>query len=162
MSRHIKGLSRSQATLFPEVRMKRFLEMRGADGGPWRRLCALPAFWVGLLYDDAALEAAWSLVKGWSAEERQQLREGVIKGAMHTKTPDGRTVRDLAKDILDISSAGLKSRKKLDSFGEDETHFLNALKTTVETGVTPAEEMLAKFNGEWGGNIDPVFKEYAY
>ncbi|MEH6402259.1 MAG: glutamate--cysteine ligase [Sneathiella sp.] len=149
-------------TLFPEVRMKRFLEMRGADGGPWRRLCALPAFWVGLLYDDAALEAAWSLVKGWSAEERQQLREGVIKNAMHTKTPDGRTVRDLARDILDISSAGLKSRKKLDSFGEDETHFLNALKTTVETGVTPAEEMLAKYNGEWGGNIDPVFKDYAY
>jgi len=149
-------------TLFPEVRMKRFLEMRGADGGPWRRLCALPAFWVGLLYDDAALEAAWSLVKGWNTEERQLLRDGVIKGAMHTKTPDGRTVRDLARDILEISSAGLKARKKLDSFGEDETHFLNALKTTVETGITPAEEMLAKYNGDWGGSIDPVFKEYAY
>lgn len=149
-------------TLFPEVRMKRFLEMRGADGGPWRRLCALPAFWVGLLYDDAALEAAWSLVKNWSAEERQALRDGVIKNAMHTKTPDGRTVRELAHDILEISSAGLKARKKLDSFGEDETHFLNALKTTVETGVTPAEEMLAKFHGEWGGNIDPVFKDYSY
>ncbi len=149
-------------TLFPEVRMKRFLEMRGADGGPWRRLCALPAFWVGLLYDDAALNSAWDLVKNWTAEERQTLREGVISQAMNTKTPDGRTVRDLATDILEISSAGLAARKKLDSFGEDETHFLNALKTTVEMGVTPAEEMLALYNGKWEQNVDPVFKDYAY
>ncbi|MEP3244386.1 MAG: glutamate--cysteine ligase [Sneathiella sp.] len=149
-------------TLFPEVRMKRFLEMRGADGGPWRRLCALPAFWVGLLYDEAALEAAWDLVKNWTAEERQALREGVITQAMNTPTPDGRTVRDLAKDVLEISSAGLKARKRLDSFGEDETHFLNALKTIVETGVTPAEELLALYNGEWKGSVDPVYRDFAY
>ncbi|MBL4908212.1 MAG: glutamate--cysteine ligase [Sneathiella sp.] len=149
-------------TLFPEVRMKRFLEMRGADGGPWRRLCALPAFWVGLLYDDAALEAAWDLVKDWTAEDRQSLRDGVITTALNTKTPDGRTVLDLASDLLDISTAGLVARKKLDSFGEDEAHFLNALKTTIETGVTPAEEMLALYNGKWGQTIDPAYSEYSY
>ena len=149
-------------TLFPEVRMKRFLEMRGADGGPWRRLCALPAFWVGLLYDDASLDAAWDLVKNWTAEERQNLRDGVITQAMSTPTPDGRTVRELARDVLEISSAGLKARKRLDSFGEDETHFLNALITTVETGVTPAEELLDLFKGEWKGSVDPVFRDFAY
>ncbi len=149
-------------TLFPEVRMKRFLEMRGADGGPWRRLCALPAFWVGILYDQGALDAAWDLVKNWTDAERQAMRDGVITGALNTPVPGGRTMRDLAKEVLEIASAGLKARKRLDSFGEDEVHFLNALKTTVESGITPAEEMLARFNGEWGGNIDPVYKEYAY
>ncbi len=149
-------------TLFPEVRMKRFLEMRGADGGPWRRLCALPAFWVGLLYDEGALDAAWDLVKGWSTEDRHTMRTDVITHALTTKTPDGRTMRELAASVLEIASAGLKARKRLDSFGEDEVHFLNALKTTVETGVTPADEMLARFHGEWNGNVDPVYKEYAY
>ena len=149
-------------TLFPEVRMKRFLEMRGADGGPWRRLCALPAFWVGVLYDQGALDAAWDLVKNWTAADRQAMRDGVITGALNTPIPGGRTMRDLAKEVLEIASAGLKARKRLDSFGEDEVHFLNALKTTVESGITPAEEMLARYNGEWGGIIDPVYKEYAY
>ena len=149
-------------TLFPEVRMKRFLEMRGADGGPWRRLCALPAFWVGLLYDEGALDAAWDLVKGWTADERLQMRNDVITHALHTKVPGGGDLRGLATEVLKIASAGLKARKRLDSFGEDEVHFLNALKTTVESGITPAEEMLARYHGDWGGNIDPVYKEYAY
>ncbi|WP_025898136.1 glutamate--cysteine ligase [Sneathiella glossodoripedis] len=149
-------------TLFPEVRMKRFLEMRGADGGPWRRLCALPAFWVGLLYDETALDAAWDLVKNWSNEERQQMREDVVVHALATRVPGGRDMRDLAREVLKIASAGLNARKRLDSFGEDEEHFLNALKNIVENGVTPAEELLAKFNGEWAGNIDQVFREYAY
>jgi glutamate--cysteine ligase len=149
-------------TLFPEVRMKRFLEMRGADGGPWRRLCALPALWVGLLYDDAALESAWSLVKGWTAEDRHRMREDVISSALKTKTPDGRTMRELAAEVLEIATGGLKARKRLDSFGEDETHFLNALKTTVETGMTPADEMLKKYYGEWKESTDPAFKDYAY
>ncbi len=149
-------------TLFPEVRMKRFLEMRGADGGPWRRLCALPALWVGLLYDGAALDAAWDLVKTWSAEDRQRLREDVITKALKTEMPDGRSMQAFASDVLDIASSGLKARKRMDSFGDDETHFLNALKTTVETGQTPAEEMLEKFHGDWNEKIDPVFTEYAY
>ncbi|PHQ69016.1 MAG: glutamate--cysteine ligase [Sneathiella sp.] len=149
-------------TCFPEVRMKRFLEMRGADGGPWRRLCALPAFWVGLLYNDGALDAAWDLVKNWTAEDRQRIREDVITSALGTEMPDGRSMRDFAGEILDIATAGLKARKRMDSFGDDETHFLNALKTTVELGKTPAEEMLEKFHGEWGEKIDPVFTDYAY
>ncbi len=149
-------------TLFPEVRMKRFLEMRGADGGPWRRLCALPALWVGLLYDNTALDSAWDLVKGWSSEDRQRLREDVITKALKTEMPDGRTMRDFASEILDVASSGLKARKRMDSFGDDETHFLNALKTTVETGQTPAEEMLEKFHSDWQEKIDPVFTEYAY
>jgi len=149
-------------TLFPEVRMKRFLEMRGADGGPWRRLCALPAFWVGLLYDQSALDAAWDLVKGWTAQERDAMRYGVITDALRTEVPGGGSMRELAAEVLEIASAGLKARKRLDSFGEDEVHFLNALKTTVETGITPAEEMLAHFNGKWNGCIDQVYKEYAY
>ncbi len=149
-------------TLFPEVRMKRFLEMRGADGGPWRRLCALPALWVGLLYDDAALDAAWDLVKNWTAEERQALREDVVKTALRTEIPGGRTIQDLSKEVLEIASEGLKARKRLDSFGEDEVHFLNALKNTVESGKTPADELLECYHGKWNGNIDPIFKEYAY
>ncbi|MCF8467178.1 MAG: glutamate--cysteine ligase [Sneathiella sp.] len=149
-------------TLFPEVRMKRFLEMRGADGGPWRRLCALPAFWVGLLYDDAALESAWDLVKNWTAEDRQRIREDVITHALKTIMPDGRTMQSLASDVLEIATVGLNARKRLDSFGENESHFLNALKTIVKMGKTPAEEMLERYHGAWGGKIDPVFKEYAY
>ena len=149
-------------TLFPEVRMKRFLEMRGADGGPWRRLCALPALWVGLLYDDDALDAACDLVKGWTAEDRQRIRNDVYTMALKTPMPDGRRMQELAVEVLDIAAAGLKARKRLDSFGEDESHFLNALKTIVKQGRTPAEEMLERFNGEWKENIDPVFREYAY
>ncbi len=149
-------------TLFPEVRMKRFLEMRGADGGPWRRLCALPAFWVGLLYDDDALDAAWDLVKHWTAEDRQRMRDEVYTKALKTEVPDGRTMLEFSSDILDIATAGLKARKRLDSFGEDESHFLNALRTIIRQGRTPAEELLERFHGEWKGSVDPVFREYAY
>jgi len=149
-------------TLFPEVRMKRFLEMRGADGGPWRRLCALPAFWVGLLYDDTALDAAWDLVKDWTAEDRQRIRDDVITHALSTELPNGRQMQELAAEVLEIASSGLKARKRMDSFGEDESHFLNALKTIVKLRKTPAEEMLERFHGDWKENIDPVFTEYAY
>lgn len=149
-------------TLFPEVRMKRFLEMRGADGGPWRRLCALPAFWVGLLYNETALDSAWDLIKNWTVEDRQRLREDVITSALHTKMPDGRSMTEFSKELLDIATAGLRARKRMDSFGDDETHFLNALKATVDMNKTPAEEMLEKFHGEWQEKIDPVFTEYAY
>src|SRR5947208_8192858 len=98
------------STIFPEVRLKRFLEMRGADGGPWRRLPAHPAFWVGILYDDASLDAAWDLVKDWTAEERQTLRDDVprlgFKAAIR-----GRSVLELARQSLDLADAGLKRRK---------------------------------------------------
>src|SRR5690606_35060382 len=86
-------------TLFPEVRMKRFLEMRGADGGRWRRICALPSFWVGLLYDQSALDAAWDLVKTWTAEERQELRDSVPAAALDAKFCRGK-VRDIALEAV--------------------------------------------------------------
>lgn len=149
-------------TLFPEVRMKRFLEMRGADGGPWRRLCALPAFWVGLLYDQGALDAAWDLVKDWTAAQRQALRDDVVGQALQAQVPDGRSVQEFSSQILDIAGSGLKARKSLDSFGEDETHFLNILRNVVESGVTPAEEMLNLYHGDWNKSVEPVFDEYAY
>jgi glutamate--cysteine ligase len=149
------------STIFPEVRLKRYLEMRGADAGPWRRLPALPAFWVGILYDDASLDAAWDLVKGWSAQERQALRDDVPRGGFAAKIR-GRTMLDLAKDCLALSEAGLKRRKYLDSEGRDETRYLAPLREFVARGITPAEELLEKYRGPWGGSVDPVFTEYAY
>ncbi|MEN8195010.1 MAG: glutamate--cysteine ligase [Pseudomonadota bacterium] len=148
-------------TAFPEVRLKHFLEMRGADGGPWRRICALPALWVGLLYDDAALDAAWNLCRDWSMDEREMLRNEAPRTALKTKFRNG-TMQDLAKDVLAIASDGLKARADHDTFGEDEAHFLNALHEIAESGITPAEELLDAYENRWNGNIEPLFDEYAY
>ncbi len=149
------------STIFPEVRLKRYLEMRGADGGPWRRLPALPAFWVGLLYDDDCLEAAWDMVKDWTAAERQKLRDEVPHLGF-AATVRGRSLLDLAKQCLVLADAGLKRRKRLNSRGEDETRFLVPLVDIVERGKTPAEMLLDQFHGAWRGNIDRVFEEHAY
>jgi glutamate--cysteine ligase len=148
-------------TAFPEVRLKHFLEMRGADGGPWRRLCALPALWVGLLYDDAALDAAWNLCRDWSMDEREMLRNEAPRTALKTKFRNG-TMQDLAKDVLAIAKDGLKARATHDTFGDDEAHFLSALYEIAESGITPAEELLDAYENRWGGNIEPLFDEYAY
>ncbi len=148
-------------TAFPEVRMKKFLEMRGADGGPWNRLCALPAFWVGLLYDDAALDAAWDLVKDFSMQERNALRDGVPRQAL--KLPfRGGSVRDLALEALKISAAGLRRRARHNDNGADESIFLATLIESAQDNLTPAERKLALFHGEWKGSVDPVFREFAY
>jgi glutamate--cysteine ligase len=148
-------------TIFPEVRLKRFIEMRGADGGPWRRLCALPALWVGLLYDSTALDAAWDLVKTWSAEERQTLRDAVPRTAL--KTPfRNRTVQDVAREVVAIAHDGLKRRAYGYGGEADETRFIEELVEIAETGVTPAEFLLDQFNGPWQGDIDHVFAECAY
>merc|ERR1712039_178955 len=112
------------STAFPEVRLKSFLEMRGADGGPWSRICALPAFWVGLLYDDGALDAAWDLVKGWSMEERERLRNEVPRQALATRSPDGGTLQDLGREVLKIAHSGLKARARLNASGDNETGYL--------------------------------------
>ena len=148
-------------TAFPEVRMKKFLEMRGADGGPWGRLCALPAFWVGLLYDDAALDAAWDLVKDFSMAERNALRDGVPKHALKTPFRAG-TLRDIAIEALKIAHAGLRRRAKADACGTDESGFIEPLLDIADAGETPAERKLALFHGEWNGSVDPVFREFAY
>ena len=148
-------------TIFPEVRLKTFLEMRGADSGPWSRLCALPAFWAGIFYCDAALEAAWSLVKTWTAEDRESIRRAVP--VLGLKAPiRGAKAQDIAQQALAIARQGLKSRAKLDAAGEDETHFLADLDDIAATGVTPAERLLERYNTEWGRDVRAVFEACAY
>ncbi|WP_112663293.1 glutamate--cysteine ligase [Microvirga flavescens] len=149
------------STLFPEVRLKRYLEMRGADVGGPTHVVALSAFWVGLLYDRAALDAAWDLVKGWTAEEREQVRRDVPKLALGA-TIAGRSVRDVARDALAIAKAGLKSRAFIDASGHDETHHLAYLDEIVSSGRTSAERLLERFHGEWKGSVLPAFRECVY
>jgi glutamate--cysteine ligase len=147
------------STAFPEVRLKSFLEMRGADGGPWNRICALPALWVGLLYDDAALDSAWDLVKGWSMEQRETLRDAVPLLALDAPIPGGGKLHDLAKDALEIARAGLAARGRLNDGGDNETGFLAPLHEIVDSGRVPAQVLLDKFHGEWGGDISRVYEE---
>src|SRR5262249_52292350 len=149
------------STIFPEVRLKRYLEMRGADGGPWQRLPALPAFWAGVLYDDGSLDAAWELVRGWSAAERQQLRDDVPKLGLKTRIA-GRTALELANAALALAQSGLARRRRLDPGGHDESRYLRQIQEYVARGITPAEELLEKFNGPWQHSVEPVFREYAY
>jgi len=157
----LRDWSDHMTTAFPEVRLKQYLEMRGADGGPWNRLCALPAFWVGLLYDDVALDAAWDLVKDFSMAERHALRDGVPKHAL--KLPfRGAGVRDLALEALKISAHGLQRRARKNRNGADESIFLSPLIEFAEANETAAERKLALFHGRWNGDIDHVFREYAY
>ena len=149
------------STLFPDVRLKRFLEMRGADGGPWRRICALPAFWVGLLYDDEALGAAEALVKPWTVEETQVLRDAAPRLGLDSEI-GGRTLHTVARDVLEISRLGLQNRKCLNVDGFDEAHFLAPLEEIVARGTTDAQEMLAAWHTRWDHSVEPLFTEYAY
>jgi glutamate--cysteine ligase len=148
-------------TIFPEVRLKKYLEMRGADSGPWRRLCALPAFWVGILYDQSSLDAAWDLVKDWTAEERQSLRDAVPRQALNA-TIRSRTIRSIARDALSIARAGLERRGETGCKGNSEAAFLDILDETVASGKTAAENLLDLYHGPWGGNVDRVFRDFAY
>ncbi|SHJ02675.1 glutamate--cysteine ligase [Wenxinia saemankumensis] len=151
-------------TVFPEARAKKFIEMRGADGGPWRRLCALPAFWVGLTYDPGALDAAWDLVKGFDAETRDGLRVAAAVDGLQG-TANGVRLHDLAREAVAIADAGLRARARPGSGGlvPDETHFLNALKESVESGQTPADELLERYRGAWGEELRPmIYREYSY
>ncbi|OSQ50983.1 glutamate--cysteine ligase [Marivita geojedonensis] len=150
-------------TIFPEARLKKFIEMRGADGGPWRRLCALPAFWVGLTYDQSALDAAWDLVKGWDAETRDALRVAASVDGLQAEV-NGIRMHDLAREALAISEAGLVARARPGAGGlvPNETHFLNALKESVETGKTLADELIDHYNGDWNGDISRIYSEYSY
>jgi glutamate--cysteine ligase len=148
-------------TVFPEVRLKRFLEMRGADGGPWRRLCALPALWTGLLYDQGALDAAWDLVKDWTPAEHDALRLGVPRRALKTQFR-GKPLQELAKQVVEIARGGLQARGRKDRWGENETHFLDALSHIADSGVTPAEELLESYETRWNKSVDPIFTEHAY
>ncbi|KAK3005758.1 hypothetical protein RJ639_017570 [Escallonia herrerae] len=135
-------------TIFPEVRLKRYLEMRGADGGPWRRLCALPAFWVGILYDEVSLQSVLDMTADWTLEERQMLRNKVPESGLKTPFRDG-LLRHIAEDVVKLAKDGLERR------GFKETGFLNEVAEVVRTGVTPAEKLLELYNGKWGQSVDP-------
>ena len=157
----LRDWSDHMTTAFPEVRLKKYLEMRGADAGPWGRLCALSAYWVGLLYDDAALDAAWDLVKDFSLVERHALRDGVPKQALKLPFRNG-TVQDLAAESVKIALNGLRRRARLNGDGQDESRFLDPLVEILHAGETAAERKLALYHGAWQGSVDPVFREFAY
>jgi glutamate--cysteine ligase len=146
------------STAFPEVRLKSFLEMRGADGGPWSRICALPAFWVGLLYDQRALDAAWDLVKDWSMEEREALRTDAPRLGLQAAIPGGGTLRDLGREVLDIAHAGLAARARLNASGDNETGYLETLDEIVKSGKVPAQRLLDAYYNEWGEDVTRVYK----
>ncbi|MGJ8544225.1 MAG: glutamate--cysteine ligase [Sulfitobacter sp.] len=150
-------------TAFPEARMKKFIEMRGADGGPWRRLCALPAFWVGLMYDQEALDGAWDLVKNWTPAQHDALRTAASIDGLQAQV-SGINMHDVAREAVALADIGLKNRARAGAGGlvPDETHFLNALKESIESGKVPADELLEKYHGEWGGDLSRIYGEYSY
>jgi len=148
-------------TAFPEVRLKRYLEMRGADGGPWSRLCALPALWVGLLYDPGILDQAWEMIKDWTPQDHDHLRAMVPQMALSTPFKDG-TLGDVALEVLELAHQGLVRRKRLDGVGLDESRFLKPLFQIAESGLTPAEDLLFAYERRWKECVDPIFREYAY
>ncbi|MES3055388.1 glutamate--cysteine ligase [Sphingomonas faeni] len=150
------------STAFPEVRLKTFLEMRGADGGPWNRICALPALWVGLLYDQGALDAAWDLVKDWTIDERQALRDAVPKLGLNAPIAGGGKLRDIAGQVLDIAGAGLSARARFNRAGDNETGFLAPLREIVRSGKVPAEVLLERYNGVWNGDVSKVYDEASF
>jgi glutamate--cysteine ligase len=150
------------STAFPEVRLKTFLEMRGADGGPWNRICALPALWVGLLYDQGALDAAWDLVKDWTIDERQSLRDAVPKLALDAPIAGGGKLRDIAGQVLDIAGAGLSARARFNRAGDNESGFLDPLREIVRSGKVPAEVLLDRYNGIWNGDVSKVYDEASF
>jgi glutamate--cysteine ligase len=157
----MKDWSDHLTTIFPEVRLKTYLEMRGCDSGPSRRLCALPALFTGILYNQSALDAAWDLVKHWTEAERQALRNEVPRQGLKAKVR-GRTVQDVARDVLALSRAGLMARNEQGCKGKTEAAFLDVLDETAATGKTAAENLLELYHSSWNGNIDRVFRDYAY
>jgi glutamate--cysteine ligase len=158
---HMGDWTDHMTTNFPEVRLKKYLEMRGTDGGPWRNLCALPAYWVGVFYDTDSQAAAWDMVKDWSIEEQAKMRDEVPAEGLKAKFR-GRTVQDLAKETLVIANAGLKRRARLDAAGNDESGFLDTLRSIADSGRTPAEDLLEAYETRWGGKVDPVYEELRY
>ena len=147
------------STAFPEVRLKSFLEMRGADGGPHNRICALPAFWVGLLYDNDALGAAWDLVKHWSIEDHHRIRAEVPRLGLKARGPRGRTLQELGAIVIDIAASGLKARARINGAGDDETGYLVPLREIIDSGRTPAEQLLDLYHGKWGGDLGRVYED---
>lgn len=150
------------STIFPEVRLKSFLEMRGADGGKWARICALPALWVGLLYDANARDAAWDEVKHWSLAERQALRDAVPAEGLAARVPTGEDLGTFGKRIIDIAEAGLAARARLNGAGDNEAGFLAPLREVLTSGESPADQMLRRYAGPWEGDVRKVYDEESF
>ncbi|MBX9708963.1 MAG: glutamate--cysteine ligase [Caulobacteraceae bacterium] len=148
-------------TLFPEVRLKQYLEMRGADGGPWSRICALPALWVGIFYDSPSLHAAWDLCKDWDIADHERLRRDVTKLGLRAEVA-GRSVRDVAVDMVAIAKQGLKNRARFSGGMVDERGYLAELEDIADSGVTPAERLLDLYHGEWQGDVTRIYRDFAY
>lgn len=150
------------STIFPEVRLKRFLEMRGSDAGPWSRLCAFSAFWTGLLYCPDCLDAAWDMVKDWTNADREAMRQSVRTLGLKTPVPGGGSMQVLAKQVLALSRQGLRNRANLSTSGDDETGYLTELDEIAASGLTPADRLLARYYGAWNRDVRPIFAEEAY
>jgi len=148
-------------TLFPEVRLKQYLEMRGADGGPWSRICALPALWAGVLYDAPSLAAAWDLCKDWDIADHERLRRDVTRLGLKAEVA-GRSVRDIAVDLVDIARQGLKNRARFSGGMVDERGYLSELEDIADSGVTPADRLLELYNGDWQGDVSRIYRDFAY
>ena len=148
-------------TLFPEVRLKQYLEMRGADGGPWSRICALPALWAGILYDAPSLAAAWDLCKDWDIADHERLRRDVTRLGLKAEVA-GRSVRDIAIDLVNIAKQGLKNRARFSGGMVDERGYLSELEDIADSGVTPADRLLELYHGEWKGDVSRIYRDFAY
>jgi glutamate--cysteine ligase len=157
----VKDWEDHMTTTFPEVRIKRYMEVRGADGGPWGRLCALPALWVGLLYDGSALGDAEALVREWSHDDIVRAHGEVARLGLQTRL-GGRSVQEIARDVVRIAREGLARRAVAGMHDPDERGYLTTLQEIAEAGRTPAEELLDAYATRWNGNVDPLFAEYAY
>lgn len=148
-------------TLFPEVRLKQYLEMRGADGGPWSRICALPALWAGILYDAPSLAAAWDLCKDWDIADHERLRRDVTRLGLKAEVA-GRSVRDIAVDLVNIAKQGLKNRARFSGGMVDERGYLSELEDIADSGVTPADRLLELYHGDWQGDVSRIYRDFAY
>jgi glutamate--cysteine ligase len=157
----IKDWNDHLTTLFPEVRLKSYLEMRGADGGPWSRICALPALWAGVLYDAPSLAAAWDLVKDWEVEDHERLRRDVTRLGLKAEVA-GRSVQDVARDMVHIAREGLKNRARFSGGMVDERGYLSELEDIADSGVTPADRLLALYDGPWEGDVSRIYRDFAY
>jgi glutamate--cysteine ligase len=150
-------------TIWPEVRVRRFLEMRGTDVGPPEMIKALPAFWVGLLYDKTALDAAYDMVKDWSNEDRDYLRIMTPMHGLQTPFMNGTTtVQEIAKNCLALAEAGLRRRGIRNEHGQDESIYLEPLKEIAESGRNWAQRLTESYNGPWKGDIKHLFNEMNY
>jgi glutamate--cysteine ligase len=157
----LKDWAEHVSTLFPEVRLKQYLEMRGADAGPWSRLCGLPALWAGILYDSEAQAAAWDLCRGWTAEDRAALRSDVARQGLKAQVA-GRSAQAIAQEMLALAHQGLRRRNRLSAGMLDETGYLAELEDIADTGVTAAERLLDLYNGAWAGDASRAFEACAY